>query len=184
MIIGEAGRRRRALGGGAPASAAAARGPAGPAGLRDRRAAAGRARPGLRAATPDDLDLLVPACAAAHALELGIDPLARDDDGFRWRTRAQIDEGRSWVWLEDGVVLLQGRGVGVDAAGGAAAAGLGRPGGARPRRRCARPARPLPAAARDDADRDAVRPPRERAAIALYESIGMRRVLEYRSVLF
>lgn len=62
---------------------------------------------GLRAATPHDLDRLVPACAAAHALELGVDPVARDAEGFRWRTAAQIDEGRSWVWLEDDVVLFK-----------------------------------------------------------------------------
>ncbi len=62
---------------------------------------------GLRAATLDDLDLLVPICAAAHAEELGIDPLERDADGFRWRTRAQISDRRSWLWLEDGVVLFK-----------------------------------------------------------------------------
>ncbi len=50
---------------------------------------------GLRAATLRDLDRLLPACAAAHELELGVDPLARDADGFRWRTSAQIEEGRS-----------------------------------------------------------------------------------------
>ena len=61
----------------------------------------------LRAATLDDLELLVPACAAAHAVELGVDPLRRDADGFRWRTRAQIEEGRSWIWLEDGVILFK-----------------------------------------------------------------------------
>ena len=62
---------------------------------------------GLRAATLDDLDLLVPACARAHEGELGIDPLARDADGFRWRTRAQIEEGRSWLWVEDGTILFK-----------------------------------------------------------------------------
>ena len=31
---------------------------------------------GLRRATLDDLELLVPACAAAHREEIGIDPLA------------------------------------------------------------------------------------------------------------
>jgi uncharacterized protein len=62
---------------------------------------------GLRAARHADLDVLVPACAAAHALELGVDPLARGDDGFRWRTSAQIDELRSWAWIEDGVVLFK-----------------------------------------------------------------------------
>jgi ribosomal protein S18 acetylase RimI-like enzyme len=62
---------------------------------------------GLRPATHDDLDLLVPACALAHEGELGIDPLRRDADGFRWRTRSQIEEGRSWLWEEDGVILFK-----------------------------------------------------------------------------
>ncbi len=62
---------------------------------------------GLRAATAADLDRLVPACAAAHREEIGIDPLRRDPEGFRWRTRSQIDEGRSWLWLEDGVIQFK-----------------------------------------------------------------------------
>jgi hypothetical protein len=62
---------------------------------------------GLRVATHTDLERLVPACAAAHQLELHLDPLARDPDAFRWRTEAQIDEGRSWIWLEDGVILFK-----------------------------------------------------------------------------
>ena len=52
---------------------------------------------GLRPATQDDFELLVPACAAAHREELGIDPLARDPESFRWRTRMQIEDGRSWL---------------------------------------------------------------------------------------
>jgi ribosomal protein S18 acetylase RimI-like enzyme len=62
---------------------------------------------GLRPATPDDFDLLLPACAATHREELGVDPLARDPEGFRWRTRAQIDEGRSWVWVEGGTIRFK-----------------------------------------------------------------------------
>jgi predicted GNAT family acetyltransferase len=62
---------------------------------------------GLRAATSDDFRLLLPACATAHEEELGIDPLARDAEGFRWRTRAQIEEGRSWVWAEESVILFK-----------------------------------------------------------------------------
>ena len=62
---------------------------------------------GLRAAHKSDLDLLVPACAAAHYEEIRIDPLSRDADGFRWRTRNQIEEGRSWLWLEDGVIRFK-----------------------------------------------------------------------------
>ena len=62
---------------------------------------------GLRPAELPDLDLLVPACALAHEGELGVDPLRRDADGFRWRTRAQIEEGRSWLWEENGVILFK-----------------------------------------------------------------------------
>jgi uncharacterized protein len=62
---------------------------------------------GLRAATLADLELLVPACAAAHREEIGIDPLRRDPDGFRWRTRAQIEERRSWIWVEGGTIAFK-----------------------------------------------------------------------------
>ncbi|HEX6491581.1 MAG TPA: GNAT family N-acetyltransferase [Gaiellaceae bacterium] len=62
---------------------------------------------GLRAARPRDFELLLPACAAAHEHEIGVDPLERDPEGFRWRTRAQIDEGRSWLWSENGTILFK-----------------------------------------------------------------------------
>ena len=62
---------------------------------------------GLRAARLLDLDQLVPACAAAHQEEIGVDPLRRDPEGFRWRTRQQVEEARSWLWLEDGVILFK-----------------------------------------------------------------------------
>jgi ribosomal protein S18 acetylase RimI-like enzyme len=62
---------------------------------------------GLREATLGDLSLLVPACAAAHEEEIGLNPLDRDHDGFRWRTQAQIGEGRSWLWLENGTIFFK-----------------------------------------------------------------------------
>jgi hypothetical protein len=62
---------------------------------------------GLRAAAERDFELLLPACAAAHEEEIGVDPLARDPEGFRWRTRSQIDEGRSWLWVEDGAIRFK-----------------------------------------------------------------------------
>jgi ribosomal protein S18 acetylase RimI-like enzyme len=61
----------------------------------------------LRPATADDLGLLVPACAAAHREEIGIDPLERDPESFRWRTRMQIEDGRSWIWRENGTILFK-----------------------------------------------------------------------------
>jgi predicted GNAT family acetyltransferase len=62
---------------------------------------------GLRPATLEDFDLLLPACAAAHREEIGIDPLRRDPEGFRWRTRVQIEEGRSWLWEDRGTILFK-----------------------------------------------------------------------------
>jgi ribosomal protein S18 acetylase RimI-like enzyme len=62
---------------------------------------------GLRPADGSDLDVLVPACAAAHHEEIGLNPLSRDPDGFRSRTLQQIEEGRSWLWLEDGVIRFK-----------------------------------------------------------------------------
>jgi GNAT superfamily N-acetyltransferase len=62
---------------------------------------------GLRPAAESDFALLLPACAAAHEEEIGVDPMARDPDGFRWRTRSQIEEGRSWLWEEDGTILFK-----------------------------------------------------------------------------
>lgn len=62
---------------------------------------------GLREATDKDFPLLLPACAAAHEEEIGIDPMARDAEGFRWRTRSQIEEGRSWLWVDRGTILFK-----------------------------------------------------------------------------
>jgi ribosomal protein S18 acetylase RimI-like enzyme len=62
---------------------------------------------GLRLADPADLDLLLPACAATHQGEIGIDPLRTDATGFRRRTRQQIEDGRSWVWIDDGTILFK-----------------------------------------------------------------------------
>jgi hypothetical protein len=139
---------------------------------------------GLRAATPADFDRLLPACAAAHELELGSDPLAFEPEIFRWRTSAQIDEGRSWLWLEDDVVLFKAEAsawtpsavqiqqVWVDPAArgkGYAKRGLGD--------LCRLLLASTPAVVLFVRTENA-------PAIALYDSIGMRRVLEYRSILF
>jgi hypothetical protein len=61
----------------------------------------------LRPATQDDFDLLVPACAAAHREELGVNPLQRDPESFRWRTRMQIEDGRSWLWVTGSTILFK-----------------------------------------------------------------------------
>jgi uncharacterized protein len=61
----------------------------------------------LRAATLDDLDVLVPTSAAAYLEEVGVDAHARDPALFEWRTRAQVEQGRSWLWRRDGHVLFK-----------------------------------------------------------------------------
>jgi uncharacterized protein len=139
---------------------------------------------GLRRARLDDLDLLVPACAAAHREEIGIDPLRRDPDGFRWRTRAQIEEGRSWIWVEDGVIrfkaeasawtpsAVQLQQVWVDPA--VRNRGNGRRGMLD---LCRLLLGRVPAVCLF------VRP-ENAAAIRVYEGVGMRRLLNYRSLIF
>jgi uncharacterized protein len=62
---------------------------------------------GLRAATVEDLDVLVPAAAAAYLEEVGVDAYARDPALFEWRTRAQVEGGRSWVWREGDQILFK-----------------------------------------------------------------------------
>jgi len=138
---------------------------------------------GLRAAVLDDLDLLVPACAASHHEELGVDPLRRDPEGFRWRTRAQIEEGRSWIWEVDGVIRFKAEA----SAWTPSAIQLQQVWVDPPARRQGFATRAL---------QDLVRLLLQRApavtlfvrrdnapAIALYDTIGMRPVLAYRSIL-
>ena len=62
---------------------------------------------GLRRATGEDLETLVPACAAAYREEVGVDAFARDPELFRWRTRSQIELERSWLWLDRGRILFK-----------------------------------------------------------------------------
>lgn len=58
-----------------------------------------------RYSTMRDLDALVPACAAMHKEEVGIDPLERDAAGYRERIRELIDKKRSVIRVvEDRIV--------------------------------------------------------------------------------
>lgn len=139
---------------------------------------------GLREATLADLELLVPACAAAHEEEIGLNPLERDPDGFRWRTQAQIGEGRSWLWLEEGTILFKAEAsawtpeavqlqqVWVDPSvrgHGYAQRGM--------RDLCRRLLAVVPRVCLF------VRP-ENAPAIRVYERIGMRRTISYRSLIF
>jgi predicted GNAT family acetyltransferase len=57
--------------------------------------------PGLRLATSDDLDLIVPAQAQSAFDESGVDPLQNDPEGFRQRCARRIEQGKTWVLIED-----------------------------------------------------------------------------------
>src|SRR5581483_2286096 len=139
---------------------------------------------GLRAATTADVRRLLPACAAAHELELGVDPLARDPEAFRWRTMAQIEERRSWLWVEDDVVrfkaeasawtpaAVQLQQVWVDPE--ARGRGYARRGLADLIRLLLQTTPVVTLFVRAE----------NTPAIRLYEAVGMQRALEYRSVLF
>ena len=135
MIIGEARRGHRAVGRGARRAAGAARGPAAPARLRDHGAAASRRRPACAPATAADLERLLPACAAAHELELGLDPLARDPDGVPLAHGGADRRGPLVALARGRRRALQGGGLRLDAVGRPDPAGVGRPGSARARLR-------------------------------------------------
>jgi hypothetical protein len=139
---------------------------------------------GLREATLDDFELLVPVCAAAHELELGINPFARDPEGFRRRTRVQIEEGRSWLWLEDGAIRFKAEA----SAWTPHAIQLQQVWTDPGERRKGYATRGLRDLSRLLLERVPivtlfVRADNE-AAIRLYDAVGMRRVLSYRSLLF
>lgn len=55
----------------------------------------------------DDLDLLIPACAAMHREEIGIDPLDRDAFGYRQRVRELVEQRRSFVTFEGGEIVFK-----------------------------------------------------------------------------
>ena len=51
-----------------------------------------------------DLEQLVPACAAMHREEVGIDPLERDAAGYRERIRELVEKKRSVIRVVDGAI--------------------------------------------------------------------------------
>lgn len=57
---------------------------------------------GLRIATADDLELVLPVQAGMAFAESGVNPLEVDPEGFRRRTLRRIEQGRTWVVVRDG----------------------------------------------------------------------------------
>jgi hypothetical protein len=139
---------------------------------------------GLRPAGLADLDGLVVAAAEAYREEVGVDAYARDPSLFEWRTRSQIEEGRSWLWQEDGRILFK------------AEASAWTPAAVQLQQVWVEPElrgrgfgkRGLADLCRHLLERTPsvclfVRP-ENAPALALYESIGMRRTITYRSLIF
>jgi ribosomal protein S18 acetylase RimI-like enzyme len=139
---------------------------------------------GLRPAVLRDLDLLVQASAAAYLEEVGVDAYGRDPALFEWRTRVQIEQGRSWVWREDDRVLFKAEA----SAWTDHAVQLQQVWVDRDARRRGYAKRGLADLCRLLLERTPVVclfvRPENAAAIALYESIGMRRTISYRSLIF
>jgi predicted GNAT family acetyltransferase len=60
-----------------------------------------------RYATSRDMEALVPACAAMHREEVGIDPLERDAAGYRERIRELVEQKRSVIRVSDGEIAAK-----------------------------------------------------------------------------
>ena len=60
-----------------------------------------------RYATMRDLDQLVPACAAMHKEEVGIDPMERDAAGYRERIRELVEKRRSVLRAVNGRIATK-----------------------------------------------------------------------------
>jgi uncharacterized protein len=63
--------------------------------------AVGETVSGLRLATLADLDIIAPVQAQMAFAESGVNPLEQDPEGFRRRCARRIEQGRTWVLVED-----------------------------------------------------------------------------------
>jgi predicted GNAT family acetyltransferase len=61
---------------------------------------------GLRQATLDDLAIILPVNAEMVYEESGVNPLDVDATGFRERWLRRIEQGRVWVWTDNGRLIF------------------------------------------------------------------------------
>ena len=61
----------------------------------------------LRRATVAELELVMPIQAELACIESGINPLEVDPQGFRERCRRRIEQGRTWVVVENGLLVFK-----------------------------------------------------------------------------
>jgi predicted GNAT family acetyltransferase len=62
---------------------------------------------GFRLATLDDLELVMPVQGQMAFEESGINPMESDPEGFRARCSRRIQQGRTWVVVEDGALVFK-----------------------------------------------------------------------------
>ena len=62
---------------------------------------------GLRPAKPEELELVMPIQAELAFAESGINPLQTDPEGFRQRCLRRIEQGRTWVVVENGLLVFK-----------------------------------------------------------------------------
>jgi len=63
--------------------------------------------PGLRLATLDDIELILPVHAAMAEAESGVNPMEVDPEGFRARCARRIEKGRVWVVVENDQLIFK-----------------------------------------------------------------------------
>lgn len=61
----------------------------------------------LRPATADELELVMPVQAELAFAESGVNPLEVDPQGFRERCLRRIEQGRTWVVVENGLLIFK-----------------------------------------------------------------------------
>jgi len=62
---------------------------------------------GFRTATSDDLELVMPVQGQMAFEESGINPMETDPEGFRERYSRRIQQGRTWVVVENGTLIFK-----------------------------------------------------------------------------
>lgn len=62
---------------------------------------------GLRPATAQELDLVMPVQAELAFAESGVNPMQIDPEGFRERCLRRIEQGRTWVVVENGGLVFK-----------------------------------------------------------------------------
>jgi ribosomal protein S18 acetylase RimI-like enzyme len=61
----------------------------------------------LRPAKPGELELVMPIQAQLAFVESGVDPMEVDPQGFRERCLRRIEQGRTWVVVENGELIFK-----------------------------------------------------------------------------